>query len=103
VVGRNLPAQAALFCNQRQMGDRATSVNRCPTGDGRRALWDHQLDAIAMLRDRLVGGRTIMGTINRNSKSIWRAMFSLMISDCVIVRGPGRLSRRVRVVVWRRR
>src|ERR1700721_2735616 len=39
---------------------------RFPAGDGRRARWDHHLDAIAMLRDRLVGGRTIIGTISRH-------------------------------------
>jgi hypothetical protein len=39
---------------------------RFPAGDGRRARWDHHLDAIATLRDRLVGGRTIIGTISRH-------------------------------------
>jgi hypothetical protein len=38
---------------------------RFPAGDGRRARWDHHLDAIAMPRDRLVGGRTIIGAISR--------------------------------------
>ena len=30
------------------------------------AWWDHHLNAIAMLRDRLVGGRTIISTISRH-------------------------------------
>jgi hypothetical protein len=58
VVGRNLPGQAALFCNHRQMAIASRRWTRFPAGD--------HLDAIAMLRDHLVGGRTIIGTLSRH-------------------------------------
>lgn len=45
-----MPGKAALFCNHRQIAIALRRWARFPAGDGRRARWDYQLDAIAMLR-----------------------------------------------------
>jgi hypothetical protein len=60
--------QPALFRDHRQMAIPLCWWIRFAAGDSRRARRDHNLDAIAVLRDRLIGGwaiiRTVRGHLN---------------------------------------
>src|SRR3954465_5078365 len=63
VSSRNLPSQASLFRDHLQV---AVTLSRCTqfaAWDGRRARWDYHLNAIAVRRNRLVSGVTVIRTI----------------------------------------
>jgi hypothetical protein len=63
VTGRALPGQPALCRDHRQMAIRLYWCIRFAAGDSRRAWRNHNLDAIAVLRDRLIGGCAIIRTV----------------------------------------
>jgi hypothetical protein len=66
MAGRNLPGRPALFCNHRQMANRAASVDQTHRWGRRLARRDHHLDLNAVRGDCLVGGRAIIRTIGRH-------------------------------------
>src|SRR3954469_25542011 len=63
VSSRNLPSQASLFRDHLQVAVTLCRCTQFAAWDGRRARWDYHLNAIAVRRNRLVSGVTVIRTI----------------------------------------
>jgi hypothetical protein len=65
VVCGNLPSQPASSRDHRQMAVTLCRRTQFTAGHGCRTRWDHHHDAIAVRRNRLVGGVTVIRAIGR--------------------------------------
>src|SRR3954462_1234731 len=63
VSSRNLPSQASLFRDHLQVAVTLCRGTQFAAWEGRRARWDYHLNAIAVRRNRLVSGVTVIRTI----------------------------------------
>jgi hypothetical protein len=63
IVGGNPRGQSPAFSDYRQMAVTLCRRTLFAADHGRRARWNHHLDAIAMPCDRLVGWRAIILTV----------------------------------------
>ena len=66
ILGGGLPGKSASFRDHFQMATMLCGLIRFAAGHSRRARWNHHVNAIAVRRDRLVSGVTVIRTIRRH-------------------------------------